>query len=74
MTNKERLYAQLGLEYSEGIEDAKVVVMPSGREIRKTKDLQWEVQPPNDNYWVSFETLLEAYKFGLSGTSTQIKS
>ena len=50
-------------ESAEGLEGAKVVVLLSGREVRKVGD-KWEVQPPNDNYWVTFDDLIEAIKFG----------
>lgn len=62
MTDREREYMELGYEYAEGIERASVVNLPSGREIRKVGD-KWEVQPPNDNYWVTFDDLIEAIKF-----------
>jgi len=65
MTNREREYAGLGYEYAEGIERAKVVVLHSGREVRKVGEGLWEVQPWNDNYWVRFDDLVEAIKFGM---------
>ena len=65
MTDRERQYADLGYEYAEGIERASVVNLPSGREVRKVGDNKWEVQPHNDNYWKSFDDLIEAIKFGI---------
>ncbi len=59
MTDNEREYMD---ESAEGLEGAKVVVLLSGREVRKVGD-KWEVQPPNDNYWVTFDDLIEAIKF-----------
>lgn len=64
MTDRERQYADLGYEYAEGIERANVVNLPSGREVRKVGE-RWEVQPHNDNYWVAFDDLIEAVKFGI---------
>ena len=64
MTDKERQYAALGYEYAEGIERANVVHLLSGREVRRIGESKWEVQPPNDNYWVEFSNLIEAIKFG----------
>lgn len=64
MTNREREFASLGIEYAEGIERSNVVHVPStGREIRKTQEGKWECQPWNDNYWKEFDDLLEALKF-----------
>lgn len=64
MTSREREFAKLGWDYCEGIDDAKVVRVPStGREIRKRSDGKWECQPHNDNYWKSFDDLLDAAKF-----------
>jgi hypothetical protein len=61
MTNRERAFAALGLEYAEGIESCHVIIVPStGREIRRRDDGRWECQPWNDNYWRSFDDLLEA--------------
>jgi hypothetical protein len=34
-------------------------VLPDGRELRNNKGV-WEVQPPNDNYWVPGSTPQEA--------------
>ncbi len=65
MTNREREFANLGLHYAEGIEQAKVVILPSGREVRKVAEGRWEAQPYNDNYWKSFDDCLEACKFAL---------
>jgi hypothetical protein len=64
MTDRERAFASLGLEYAEGIDRAKVVTVPAtGREIRRTKDGQaWECQPWNDNYWLRFADLLDAVR------------
>jgi hypothetical protein len=64
MTDRERAFAGVGLHYSEGIERADVVHLPTGREVRRVKG-KWEVQPHNDNYWQKFDDLLEAVKFGL---------
>ena len=64
MTNRERELATLGFEYAEGIESAKVVIVPStGREIRKTARGTWECQPWNDNYWSEFTDFIEAARF-----------
>ena len=65
MTDRGRQFADLGLEYSEGIERASVIILPStGREVRRTPDGLWEVQPHRDNYWVKFEDLLDAVRCG----------
>ena len=64
MTDRERQYYDLGYEYAEGIERAEVVNLPSGREVRRIGESLWEVQPHNDNYWVSFDDLIDAIKFG----------
>ena len=63
MTDRERQYYELGYEYAEGIERCKVVLLPSGREIRKVGK-KWEVQPHNDNYWLTFDDLIDAIKCG----------
>jgi DNA-binding XRE family transcriptional regulator len=64
MTNRERDYAALGIEYAEGIERADRVTVPStGREVRRTKRGTWEAQPWNDNYWQEFNSLLDALRF-----------
>ena len=63
MTNRERQFADLGLHYAEGIDQAQTVVLPStGREVRKNRRGKWEVQPWNDNYWLEFDDLLEAVR------------
>ena len=64
MTNREREYAALGYEYAEGIEYANVVTLHSGREVRRTENDTWEVQPWNDNYWLEFDDLIDAIKCG----------
>lgn len=64
MTDKERIYASLGYEYAEGIENCSKVELPSGRYIYKTDNGSWEVQPPNDNYWLLFDDLVDAIKCG----------
>lgn len=70
MTNRERDFAALGFEYAEGIDQAKVVIVPStGREIRKTARGTWEAQPWNDNYWKEFDDLLKAARFATRPTS-----
>jgi hypothetical protein len=64
MTNRERQFAALGMEYAEGIDNAITVIVPStGREIRKSGKNTWEAQPWNDNYWIDFADLLDAVKF-----------
>ncbi len=64
MTNRERDFAALGLEYAEGLEATSVVVVPStGREIRKTSRGTWECQGWDDNYWKEFDDLLDAVRF-----------
>ena len=65
MTDREKQYADLGYEYAEGIERAKVVSLPSGREVRRIGDSLWEVQPHNDNYWLKFDDLIKAIKCGI---------
>jgi hypothetical protein len=65
VTNQERELASLGIEYAEGIERARVVIIPStGREVRKTDRGTWEVQPRDDNYWREFGSVVEAVRFG----------
>ena len=65
MTDRERQFAELGIEYSEWIELSEVIVLESGREVRKTKKNTWEVQPWNDNYWLEFEDIIDAIKAGI---------
>lgn len=66
MTNKEREFASIGWNYCEGIEEAKVIVVPeTGRQIIKNNKGLWECQPHNDNYWKSFENLIDAAKFAM---------
>lgn len=70
MTNREHEFLNLGIEYAEGIERAKKIILPiSGREVRKITDAstgadKWAVQPWNDNYWMYFDDLLDAVKCG----------
>lgn len=64
MTQRERQFAALGLEYAEGIDNADVVAVPAtGREVRKNRRGLWEAQPWNDNYWREFADLLDAVRF-----------
>lgn len=70
MTDRERKFLKLGLNYTANIDLAKVVNLPTGREVRRVDDM-WEVQPPNDNYWASFDDLLDAVKFGLFGRKVE---
>ena len=65
MTNREREYASLGIEYAEGIELARVIRLPSGREVRQVSPGCWEAQPPNDNYWKQFDDCLAVCRFAL---------
>lgn len=63
MTNKESIYAKLGFEYAEGIEQVSKISLPwNGRYIYKT-DEGWQAQPHNDNYWREFVKLEDAIKF-----------
>lgn len=66
MTDRERQFYKLGMEYAANIELAQVVNLPNGREVRKVDDM-WEVQPPTDNYWEKFDDLLDAVRFGMVG-------
>jgi hypothetical protein len=68
MTNKEREYASLGYEHAVGIEQASTVWLLSGRQVFKKGD-QWEVQPWNDNYWLTFDNLIDAIKCGTRPTN-----
>ncbi len=71
MTNRERDFAAIGFEFSEGIEQANLVIVPStGREIRKTQRGTWECQPWNDNYWKEFDDLLDAARFATRPAET----
>ena len=64
MTDRERAFAALGIEYAEGIDQARTVAVPAtGREVRRTAKGGWEAQPHNDNYWQEFDDLLEAVRF-----------
>lgn len=64
MTDRERQFTSLGFEYAEGIEAARVVIVPStGREIHKTAEGKWECQPWYGNYWREFDDLLDALRF-----------
>lgn len=67
MTDREREFMNLGLEYAEGIDRCDVVTLPTGREVLKTKGGKWEVQPLGDNYWLVFEDLLDAVRCGVKG-------
>ncbi len=63
MTDREREFAALGFEYSEGIETARVIIHPlTGREIRKRGDGRYESQPWNDTYWLEFDDIMGAIK------------
>ena len=64
MTDRERKLASLGFEYAEGIERASVITIPStGREVRKVGENCWESQPPTDNYWRRFRSVVAAIRF-----------
>ena len=64
MTNRERDFAALGLEYAEGIERADWVEVPAtGRIVRQIAPGRWEAQPHNDHYWRAFDDLLAAVRF-----------
>jgi len=64
MTNSEKQFAELGYEYATNIEQSKIVHMwHNNREIRKVGE-KWEVQPLNDNYWLSFDNLIDAIRCG----------
>jgi hypothetical protein len=65
MTDREREFARLGLEYCEGIDQANVVILPTGREVRRVNG-RWETQPPRDNYWKAFDDLLDACRFAMA--------
>jgi hypothetical protein len=67
MTDRERQFANIGLHYAEGIDRANVIILPSGRKIRRTKKGKWRCQPPKDNYWREFDDLLEAATFAMLG-------
>jgi len=58
MTAREREFAALGIENAEGIEQAAIVILPSGRQVFRIADGRgrpcWEVQPWDDNYWLQF--------------------
>lgn len=69
MTNRERQFADLGLDNCEGIEFAKTVILPTGREVRRVNG-KWETQPHNDNYWNAFDDLLDACRFALGKTNS----
>jgi len=62
MTNRERQFAALGLEYAEGIDRAKRINLPTGRQIYRVSH-GWEAQPWDDNYWRIFADLLDAVRF-----------
>jgi hypothetical protein len=62
VTDREREFAGLGLEYAANIEACQRVILPSGRYAAKTARGTWEVQPWFDNYWLEFEDLLDAVR------------
>jgi hypothetical protein len=64
MTKREQDFMNIGYHYAAEIESALAVTLPSGREVRKVNG-KWEVQPPHDNYWVTFDDLLQAIRFGM---------
>ena len=72
MTNREREFASLGVDYAEGIESCEVIVLTTGREVRRCQDGGWEVQPRNDNYWLKFKDALEAVRCGLGVPNSKI--
>lgn len=71
MTDRERQYAALGIEYAEGIDryaaDAPagpiLEVPTTGRTITKLSSGKFSCQPWNDNYYRDFDDLLDALKF-----------
>lgn len=71
MTDRDRQYAEMGVEYAEGLDrwaesaapGATFEVPTTGRTITKLASGEWECQPHNDNYYKSFPTLFEAIKF-----------
>jgi hypothetical protein len=63
MTDRERQFAALGIEYAEGIDRAERVTVPAtGRTITRVVN-GWEAQPHNDNYHRTFPDLLDALRF-----------
>ena len=69
MTNREHEFLECGIEYAEGLERAKKITLPSGREIHRQTDVgtgatSWTVQPWNEFYWEFFNDLLDAVKCG----------
>ncbi len=62
MTERERQFAELGLEYAEGIDHCKVIRLPSGRAVRKKDNGKWEAQPWDGERWEEFDDLLDAVR------------
>jgi hypothetical protein len=65
MADREREYADLGVEYAEGIEEARVVEVPSTGRIICRRGRTWWVQPRGDNYWVGAANLFDALLIGM---------
>jgi hypothetical protein len=63
MSNREREFAALGLEYAEGIDRATIETIPAtGREARKNERGKWEAVPWNGNAVMEFDDLLDAVR------------
>jgi hypothetical protein len=61
MTDREREFARLGLEYAEGIEACQAFQVPAtGRLVRKTAHGTWAAQPWDDVCWLEFSDPLLA--------------
>jgi hypothetical protein len=64
MTDRERAFVELGVEYAEGIERASSFGVPgTGRVVRQVLPGVWAAQPWDGNGWKEFSDPLEALRF-----------
>lgn len=67
MTNRERQFAALGFSHAACIDECERIELPMGRYIQRVDD-GWAAQPWDDNYWRTFDDLLDAVRFATHPT------
>jgi hypothetical protein len=74
VTNRERELASLGLDSCEGIELARRVILPSGREARRLSDGSWEVQPWGFDHWAECDDVVAALRLGIKPNTRVLRA
>ncbi len=63
MTDRETELCGLGLEYAEGIDMAKTILLNTGKTIEQIEPGVWECEPAGGGQHAQFTDLVEAVKF-----------